>query len=191
MSGPKTASSRTPTKRILTELTAFSSAHSPSSPHPNILSLVPLPSNLLSLRCILSGHTLPPTSGYTTGRWLLSIQVPPQYPNQPPTITFVTKICHANVKWETGEICLDVLKENWTPVLGVVGALESVVRLLGEPGVDSPLNVEMGALLRQGDTIGARGLVGYWCGEERFEGHLDEEEEGGSNREEVRGRGKR
>lgn len=60
-------------------------------------------------------------------------------------------------------------------MLGIVGALESVVRLLGEPGVDSPLNVEMGALLRQGDMIGARALVGYWCGEERFEGVLGED----------------
>lgn len=58
-------------------------------------------------------------------------------------------------------------------MLGVVGALECVVRLLGEPGVDSPLNVEMGALLRGGDWVGARGLVGFWCGEERFEGELE------------------
>lgn len=72
-----------------------------------------------------------------------------------------------------------MLKENWTPVLGVVGALESVVRLLGEPGVDSPLGVEVAALVRQGDGIGARGLVGYWCGEERFEGELEEGEAGG------------
>jgi len=78
------------------------------------------------------------------------------------------------VKWETGEICLDVLKENWTPVLGVVGALEAVGRLLGEPGVDSPLGVEVASLLRQGDLIGARGLVGFWCGEERFDGSLEE-----------------
>jgi peroxin-4 len=104
----------------------------------------------------------------------VNISIPPNYPNSPPTITFVTKICHPNVKWETGEICLDVLKENWTPVLGVVGALESVGRLLGEPGVDSPLGVEVASLLRDGDTIGARGLVGFWCGEERFDGLLGE-----------------
>jgi peroxin-4 len=78
------------------------------------------------------------------------------------------------VKWETGEICLDVLKENWTPVLGVVGALEAVGTLLGEPGVDSPLGVEVANLLRNGDMIGARSLVGYWCGEERFDGVLEE-----------------
>lgn len=79
------------------------------------------------------------------------------------------------MQFETGEVCLDVLKENWTPVLGIVGALESVVRLLGEPGVDSPLNVDVANLVRQGDRVGARGLVGFWCGEERFEGVLEEE----------------
>jgi peroxin-4 len=167
------STSRGPTKRLLTELSAFQS--SPPSSHPCILALVPSPTNILSLRCILSGASLPSTSGYSHGRWLLSITVPPQYPNQPPTITFVTKICHPNVSWETGEVCLDVLKENWTPILGVVGVLDSVGRLLGEPGVDSPLNVDIAGLLRQGDNVGARGLVGYWCGEEKFEGQLDEE----------------
>lgn len=79
------------------------------------------------------------------------------------------------MKWETGEICLDVLKENWSPVLGVVGALECVGRLLGEPGVDSPLNLEIASLLRAGDTVGARGLVGWFTEEERFGGVLEEE----------------
>lgn len=90
----------------------------------------------------------------------------------------MTRICHPNVKWETGEICLDVLKENWTPVLGVVGALESVGRLIQDAGegVDSPLNIDVANLLRAGDGIGAEGLVRYWCGEERFTGALEEEE---------------
>ena len=60
-------------------------------------------------------------------------------------------------------------------MLGVVGALESVVRLLGEPGTDSPLGVDVAALLRQGDGIGARSLVGFWCAEERFDGSLEEQ----------------
>ena len=84
------------------------------------------------------------------------------------------------MKWDTGEICLDVLGENWTPVLGVLGALECVGRLLGEPGMESPLNVEVAALGRGGDAVGVRGLVGYWCGEERFGGEIGEiGEEGG------------
>jgi peroxin-4 len=168
-SSSASSSSRTPTKRILTELSAYT-----TSPPAIIPSLVPSPSNVLSLRAVLSGAPLPSTSPYRTGRWLLSISIPPTYPNTPPTVTFVTRICHPNVKFETGEICLDVLKENWTPILGVVGSLEAVGRLLEEPGVDSPLNLEVAALERGGDWVGARGLVGFWCGEERWEGSLDE-----------------
>ncbi|KIN04124.1 hypothetical protein OIDMADRAFT_194373 [Oidiodendron maius Zn] len=171
-SSSSSSSARTPTKRILAELSAYA-----SSPSPVITSLAPIShSNILSLRAVLSGAHLPPSTGYSTGRFLLSIIVPPNYPLSPPTITFVTRICHPNVKFETGEICLDVLKENWTPILGVVGALESVARLLEEPGTDSPLNVDCAALLREGDFIGARGLVGFYCAEERFVGELKEDE---------------
>jgi len=70
---------------------------------------------------------------------------------------------------------MDLLGERWTPALGVVGALECVGRLLGEPGTDSPLGLEVASLLREGDTVGCRGLVGYWCAEERFEGALEGE----------------
>jgi hypothetical protein len=40
-----------------------------------------------------------------------------------PTVTFVTRICHPNVRWETGEVCLDLLGEGWSPVLGVCCSL--------------------------------------------------------------------
>ncbi|PBP22884.1 ubiquitin-conjugating enzyme E2 [Diplocarpon rosae] len=171
MSSPSASSARTPTKRLLTELSAF--AATPPSSHPFIASLSPSPSSMLFLRAILVGAALPPSSGYTTGRWLVNIAIPASYPLHAPTITFVTKICHPNVQWETGEICLDLLGSNWTPVLGVVGALEAVGRLLGEPGTDSPLGIEAAALLREGDWVGSRALVGYWCGEERWEGGLE------------------
>lgn len=36
------------------------------------------------------------------------------------------------------------------------------------------LNLDIAALARQGDEVGVRGLVGYWCGEERWEGDLEE-----------------
>ncbi|KAG9246687.1 ubiquitin-conjugating enzyme/RWD-like protein [Calycina marina] len=163
------SSSRTPTKRILTELAAFN-----TSPPPTIPSLTSSPTSLLSLRAILVSPPSQNLPAYTHGRWLLSIAIPPTYPIAPPVITFVTKICHPNIKFETGEICLDVLGERWTPVLGVVGALEAVGRLLGEPGVDSPLNVDVAALVRGGDWVGSRGLAGFWTGEERFEGGIEE-----------------
>ncbi|APA09011.1 hypothetical protein SS1G_02877 [Sclerotinia sclerotiorum 1980 UF-70] len=167
--------SRSPTKRILSELTTYNN-NPPSPSQTGIVALAPSPSSLLTLSAILQCPTSsPPSLGYLTGRWLLSISLPSNYPIGAPKIKFVTKICHPNVKWETGEICLDVLADKWTPVLGVVGALECVGALVAGGGDEtSPLNVEIARLKGMGDTVGARALVGWWCAEERFEGVLED-----------------
>ncbi len=104
------------------------------------------------------------------GRWLLRIAIPPAYPLQPPQITFATPIVHANVNLQTGEICLDLLKDAWTPAYSVLECVRAVRMLLGAPGIDSPLNVDVAAMLRDGDVLGARRLVELWAEEERFEG---------------------
>lgn len=79
---------------------------------------------------------------------------------------------HANVSLETGEICLDLLKDAWTPAYSVLECVRAVRMLLGCPGVDSPLNVDVAALLRGGDEVGARRLVEYWIQEDggRYDG---------------------
>lgn len=79
---------------------------------------------------------------------------------------------HPNVALETGEICLDLLKDAWTPAYSVLECVRAVRMLLSCPGIDSPLNVDVAALLRQGDVLGARGLVEFWAGEGegRYEG---------------------
>jgi peroxin-4 len=107
---------------------------------------------------------------YPDGRWLLKITIPPTYPLAPPHIRFATPVEHPNVHLDTGEICLDLLKDAWTPAYSVLECVRAVRMLLGAPGVDSPLNVDVAALLREGDVRGARRLVELWVGEERFEG---------------------
>lgn len=69
---------------------------------------------------------------------------------------------HANIALDTGEVCLDLLKDAWTPAYGVLESVRAVRMLLGCPETDSPLNVDIAALLRAGDTIGARRLVEFW-----------------------------
>jgi len=88
----------------------------------------------------------------------------------PPTIKFATPIVHANVDLQTGEICLDLLKDAWTPAYSILECVRAIRMLLSTPGIDSPLNVDVAALLREGDTIGARRLVELWVEEERYEG---------------------
>ena len=107
---------------------------------------------------------------YLAGRWLLSISIPEAYPHTPPTIKFVTPICHPNIKFKTGEICLDLLKEKWTPAYTISSTLTSIYQLLSAPNPESPENLEVAALLRQGDLIGAEGLIRWCCGEWRYNG---------------------
>ena len=106
----------------------------------------------------------------TEGRWLLSITIPPSYPLQPPLISFVTPIVHPNVNLLTGEICLDLLKDAWTPAYSVLESVRAVRMLLGYPEINSPLNLDVASLIRDGDHLGARNLVELWAEEERYTG---------------------
>lgn len=87
-------------------------------------------------------------------------------------MTFVTPIVHPNIALQNGEICLDLLKDAWTPAYSVLECVRAVRMLLGCPETDSPLNVDVAALLRSGDVLGTRKLVEYWCrdSDSRYEG---------------------
>ncbi|KAI1128408.1 ubiquitin-conjugating enzyme [Nemania abortiva] len=116
---------------------------------------------LLRWEAVINGRGI--GGGYDGGRWLLSIEIPPTYPLAPPKMAFRTEIVHANVALKSGEICLDLLKDAWTPAFSVLECVRAVRMLLAYPGVDSPLNVDVAALIRAGDTLAARRLTEYWC----------------------------
>lgn len=104
------------------------------------------------------------------GLWKLNIVIPDTYPNKPPTITFVTPICHPNVHFKTGEICLDLLKSSWSPVYSVKQTLEAVQQLLTSAEPDSPLNIDAAQLLRQRDQLGYEALVRFYTETLRWDG---------------------
>jgi ubiquitin-protein ligase len=57
-------------------------------------------------------------SPYAGGVFFLDLHFPPDYPFKPPTATFITKIYHCNVSL-TGQICLDIIKNHWSPALTI------------------------------------------------------------------------
>jgi peroxin-4 len=164
------SSSRSATKRLLKELAAWEKE---ASAETGIERLGPVGEDeLLQWEAVINGHGI--GHGYDDGRWLLTISLPPTYPLQPPRITFATPVVHANIALDTGEVCLDLLKDAWTPAYGVLESVRAVRMLLGCPETDSPLNVDVAALLRSGDTIGARRLVEFWVRDAdggRYSGH--------------------
>ena len=75
---------------------------------------------------------LQPDSPYDGGVFFLDINFPQDYPFKPPKVRFQTKIYHCNVN-DKGGICLDILKDNWSPALTVSKVLLSICSLLTDP----------------------------------------------------------
>lgn len=80
----------------------------------------------------------PAASPYEGGVFYLNITFPQNYPFKPPKVSFVTKIYHPNIN-SGGGICLDILKENWSPALTISKVLLSICSLLDDPNPDDPL----------------------------------------------------
>ncbi|KAK8939971.1 Ubiquitin-conjugating enzyme E2 5A [Platanthera guangdongensis] len=60
----------------------------------------------------------PSESPYTGGIFFVKIHFPPDYPFKPPKVNFQTKVYHPNIN-SNGSICLDILKEQWSPALTI------------------------------------------------------------------------
>jgi len=75
---------------------------------------------------------------YEGGKFTVSIELPADYPFVPPKMKFTTKIWHPNISSETGTICLDILKNEWSPALTIHTALISLQALLSAPEPDDP-----------------------------------------------------
>ena len=88
----------------------------------------------------------PPGTPYQNGKFKLEIFFTSDHPFRPPKIKFKTKIFHPNIS-QTGNICIDILKTEWSPALGMCKVLLSISSLLNDPNVDDPLVQEIADLL--------------------------------------------
>ena len=89
----------------------------------------------------------PTDSPYEGGIFSLSISFPEEYPFKPPKVAFDTKIYHPNIN-TSGGICLDILKEQWSPALTISKVLLSICSLLTDPNPDDPLVPEIAKLYK-------------------------------------------
>jgi ubiquitin-conjugating enzyme E2 S len=102
--------------------------------------------DLTSLSILLAG---PEGTPFSYGVFQLDLNIPPTYPQSPPTATFRTKIFHPNVDPATGAVCVDTLKRDWKPELTLKDVLITISCLLVYPNAASALNAEAGHLIEE------------------------------------------
>ncbi|KAL9655674.1 hypothetical protein ABK040_002334 [Willaertia magna] len=105
-----------------------------AEPPPGI-SATPHEDNMRYFNVLIEG---PSQSPYEGGIFTLELFLPDNYPMVPPKVRFLTKIYHPNID-KLGRICLDILKDKWSPALQIRTVLLSIQALLSAPNPDDPL----------------------------------------------------
>jgi ubiquitin-conjugating enzyme E2 N len=100
------------------------------------VSATPYEDNMRYFNVVIAG---PVDSPYEGGLFRLELFLPSEYPMGPPKVRFLTKMYHPNID-RLGRICLDILKDKWSPALQIRTVLISIQALLSAPNPDDPLD---------------------------------------------------
>ncbi|KAJ8449726.1 hypothetical protein Cgig2_001382 [Carnegiea gigantea] len=88
----------------------------------------------------------PAGTPYENGVFRMKLILSSDFPHSPPKGYFLTKIFHPNIA-NNGEICVNTLKKDWNPTLGLRHVLLVIRCLLIEPFPESALNEQAGKML--------------------------------------------
>ncbi|CCJ28583.1 unnamed protein product [Pneumocystis jirovecii] len=119
---------------------------------PSSCSAGPIGDDLFHWQATILG---PGDSPYSGGVFFLAIHFPTDYPFKPPKVNFTTRIYHPNIN-SNGSICLDILRDQWSPALTIskgimllihpfltFTVLLSICSMLTDPNPDDPLVPEI------------------------------------------------
>jgi len=97
---------------------------------------------------VCAGMRGPDETPYAGGVFTICCQLPDTYPIKSPSVAFKTKIWHPNVEREQGAVCLDVLRDRWSPAVTLVNVLDAYLpELLRNPNKADPINSVAAAMM--------------------------------------------
>jgi len=99
--------------------------------------------DITDIQATITGPEDTPFSG---GVFRVKLVLGKDFPATPPKGFFLTRIFHPNVA-ANGEICVNSLKKDWSPSLGIKHIFMVIRCLLIQPNPESALNEEAGQLL--------------------------------------------
>ncbi|KAL6213553.1 hypothetical protein ACLB2K_013000 [Fragaria x ananassa] len=116
--------------------------------------------------------TVRPDEGYYQGgTFMFTFQVSPMYPHEAPKVKCKTKVYHPNIDLE-GNVCLNILREDWKPVLNINTIIYGLFHLFTQPNYEDPLNHDAAAVLRDNpkmfESNVRRAMSGGYVGQTLF-----------------------
>uniref|UniRef100_A0A6B2ELQ1 Putative ubiquitin-conjugating enzyme e2 n n=1 Tax=Phlebotomus kandelakii TaxID=1109342 RepID=A0A6B2ELQ1_9DIPT len=112
------------------------------------ISAVPDETNARYFHVVVAG---PKDSPFEGGNFKLELFLPEEYPLSAPKVRFITRIYHPNID-RLGRICLDILKDKWSPALQIRTVLLSIQALLSAPNPDDPLANDVAELWKMNEV---------------------------------------
>ena len=105
----------------------------------------PMENNIMLWQAVIFGPDDTPWEG---GTFKLVLEFTEDYPNKAPQVRFLTKMFHPNI-YNDGQICLDILQNQWSPIYDISAILTSIQSLLCDPNPASPANSEASRLYNE------------------------------------------
>merc|ERR1711983_165441 len=112
---------------------------------PEGVSGAPGENNIMVWNAVIFG---PHETPFEDGTFKLMMEFCEEYPNKPPRVKFLSRMFHPNI-YADGGICLDILKNKWSPTYDVSAILTSIQSLLSDPNPNSPANSMAAQLFKE------------------------------------------